>query len=104
MIGTLGIITIVVCFFLGAPIFCVFGAAALLGWYIDETSISVVGTDIFRLSGNFVLVTIPMFTYAGYLLGESRAPQRLVKLSRAFFGLIPGGLAIVAIVACSLFD
>ncbi len=103
MIGILGIITIVVCLFLGAPIFCVFAAAALLGWYVDETSISVVGTDIFRLSGNFVLVTIPMFTYAGYLLGESRAPQRLVKLSRAFFGLIPGGLAIVAIVVCSLF-
>ncbi len=90
MIGALGIIAIVVCLLLGVPIFCVFGAAALLGWYMDGTSVSVVGTDIFRLSGNFVLVTIPMFTYAGYLLGESRAPQRLVKLSRAFFGLIPG--------------
>lgn len=103
MIGTLGIISIVVCLLLGAPIFCVFGAAALLGWYMDGTSISVVGTDIFRLSGNFVLVTIPMFTYAGYLLGESRAPERLVKLSRAILGLMPGGLAIVSIVACSLF-
>lgn len=103
MIGTLGIITIVVCLLLGTPIFSVFAAVALLGWYIDGTSISVVGTDIFRLSGNFVLVTIPMFTYAGYLLGESGAPKRLVKLSRAFFGLMPGGLAIVSIVACSLF-
>ena len=103
MIGMLGIISIIVCLFLGAPIFCVFGAVALLGWYIDGTSISVVGTDIFRLSGNFVLVTIPMFTYAGYLLGESGASKRLVKLSRAFLGLMPGGLAIVSIVACSLF-
>ena len=103
MIAALGIISIVVCLFLGTPIFSVFAAAALLGWYIDGTSISVVGTDIFRLSGNFVLVTIPMFTYAGYLLGESGAPKRLVKLSRAFFGLMPGGLAIVSIVACSLF-
>lgn len=103
MTGTLGITVIVVCLFLGAPIFCVFGAAALLGWYVDGTSVSVVGTDIFRLSGNFVLVTIPMFTYAGYLLGESGAPGRLVKLSRTLFGLMPGGLAIVSIVACSLF-
>ena len=103
MIATLGIITIVVCLFLGAPIFCVFGAAALLGWYVDGTPISVVGTDIFRLSGNFVLVTIPMFTYAGYLLGVSGAPQRFVRLSRAFFGFMPGGLAIVSIVTCSLF-
>jgi tripartite ATP-independent transporter DctM subunit len=103
MIGTLGIIAIVACLFLGTPIFCVFGAVALLGWYTDGTSISVVGTDIFRLSGNFILITIPMFTYAGYLLGESGAPGRLVKLSRAFFGMMPGGLAIVSIVACSLF-
>ena len=103
MIAPFGIIAIVVCLFLGAPIFCIFGAAALLGWYLDGTPISVVGTDIFRLSGNFVLVTIPMFTYAGYLLGESGAPQRLVRLSRAFFGFMPGGLAIVSIVACSLF-
>jgi tripartite ATP-independent transporter DctM subunit len=103
MIATIGIIAIAVCLFLGAPIFCVFGAAALLGWYIDGTPISVVGTDIFRLSGNFVLITIPMFTYAGYLMGESGAPQRVVKLSRAFFGFMPGGLAIVSIVACSLF-
>jgi len=103
MIGTLGITSIVVILLLGAPIFCVFGAVAMLGWYSDGTSISVVGTDIFRLSSNFILVTIPMFTYAGYLLGESGAPKRLVKLSRAFFGLMPGGLAIVSIVACSLF-
>jgi len=103
VIAAFGISAIVFCLILGAPIFCVFGAAALLGWYVDGTPISVVGTDIFRLSGNFVLVTIPLFTYAGYLLGESGAPQRLVKLSRAFFGLMPGGLAIVSIVACSLF-
>lgn len=103
MTGTLGITVIIISLLLGAPIFCVFGAAALFGWYMDGTSISVVGTDIFRLSGNFVLVTIPMFTYAGYLLGESGAPQRLVRLSRAFFGLMPGSLAIVSIVSCSLF-
>jgi len=103
MTGIFGVITIILCLFLGAPVFCVFGAAAMLGWYMDGTSISVVGTDIFRLSGNFVLVTIPMFTYAGYLLGESGAPGRLVKVSRAMFGMMPGGLAIVSITACSIF-
>jgi tripartite ATP-independent transporter DctM subunit len=103
MIATLGIVCIVIGFLLGAPLFCVFTAVALLGWHIDETSISVVGTDIFRLSSNFMLITIPLFTYAGYLLGESEAPKRLVKLSRALFGLMPGGLAIVSIIACSLF-
>ena len=100
---TLSILWIGLCLLLGAPIFCVFAAVALLGWYADGTPLSVVGTDFFRLSSNFVLITIPLFTFAGYLLGESGAPGRLVKLSRAFLGWMPGGLAIVSIAACSLF-
>ena len=103
MMITIAIIVILLALVLGAPVFCVFAAAALLGWYADGISISVVGTDIFRLAGNFVLITIPLFTFSGYLLGESGAPQRLVRLSGALFGWMPGGLAIVAIVACSLF-
>jgi tripartite ATP-independent transporter DctM subunit len=103
MTSILVIILLLLCLFLGAPVFCVFAAAALWGWHADGTSVSVVGTDLFRLSSNFVLITIPLFTFAGYLLGESNAPKRLVKLSRAFFGWMPGGLAIVSIVICSLF-
>jgi C4-dicarboxylate transporter DctM subunit len=103
MISTLVIGLILLCLILGAPVFCVFAAVALWGWHMDGTSLSIVGTDLFRLSSNFVLITIPLFTFAGYLLGESNAPQRLVKLSRAFFGWMPGGLAIVSIVVCSFF-
>ncbi len=99
----IAIVCIIICLFLGAPVFCVFAAAALLGWYADGTSLAVVGTDIFRLSGNVIFITIPLFTFAGYILGESNFPQRLVKLSRALLGSMPGGLAIVAILACSLF-
>ncbi len=103
MISLLVIVTIAVCLFLGTPVFCVFAAVALWGWHTDGTSLSVVGTDLFRLSSNFVLITIPLFTFAGYLLGESNAPQRLVRCSRAFFGWMPGGLAVVSVVVCSLF-
>ena len=44
-----------------------------------------------------------MFTLAGYLLAESQAPRRLVRLTNALFGWLPGGLAIVSICACTLF-
>ena len=36
-------------------------------------------------------------------LGESRAPQRLVRLSNALLGWLPGGLAIMAVLLCALF-
>jgi len=50
-----------------------------------------------------VLVAIPLFTLAGYLLSESEAPKRLVRLTQALVGWLPGGLAIVALVASALF-
>ena len=49
-----------------------------------------------------VLVAIPLFTFAGYVLSESDAPGRLVRFTRAFLGWMPGGLAIVALAACAL--
>jgi len=59
--------------------------------------------EFYRLSDMPALIAIPLFTLAGYLLAESQAPQRLVRLTNALFGWLPGGLAIVAVCACTLF-
>ena len=56
-----------------------------------------------RLSEMPVLLAIPLFTFAGYLLGESRAPDRLVRLTTSLLGWLPGGLAIVALASCAVF-
>ncbi len=50
-----------------------------------------------------ILLAIPLFTFAGYLLSESKAPGRLVRLTSALLGWMPGGLAIVSIGACAFF-
>jgi tripartite ATP-independent transporter DctM subunit len=55
---------------------------------------------MYTLAGSPLLVAIPLFTFAGYLFAHSKAPDRLVKLSRAVF---PGGLAVVALVSCAVF-
>jgi len=55
------------------------------------------------LTDSPTLITIPLFTFAGYILAESHAPQRLIRLAEAWFGWIPGGLAIVVLVACAFF-
>jgi tripartite ATP-independent transporter DctM subunit len=64
---------------------------------------SVMMVDLNRIATNPTLVAIPLFTFAGYALAESKAPTRLVNLSRAFFGWFPGGLAVVVLVTCALF-
>jgi tripartite ATP-independent transporter DctM subunit len=48
-------------------------------------------------------VAIPLFTFAGYLLSESGAPKRLIRLSDAILGWLPGGLSMIALVTCAIF-
>jgi tripartite ATP-independent transporter DctM subunit len=50
-----------------------------------------------------ILVAIPLFTFAGYLLSESGAPRRIIRLSDALLGWLPGGLSVIALVACAAF-
>ena len=88
---------------LGAPLFAVIAASALLGFYRSDIDLSVVAIEFYRLAEMPILLAIPLFTFAGYLLGESRAPQRLVRVTNALLGWMPGGLAIVALCACALF-
>jgi C4-dicarboxylate transporter, DctM subunit len=87
----------------GAPLFAVIAASAMLGFHRQEVDLSVVGIEIYRLAEMPVLLAIPLFTFAGYLLGESGAPRRLVRLTHALLGWLPGGLAIVALCTCALF-
>lgn len=88
---------------LGAPLFCVIAASALWGYHGQEIELSAIAIEIYRVAEMPVLVAIPMFTFAGYLLGESGAPKRLVRLSDAWLGWLPGGLAMVAIATCAFF-
>lgn len=88
---------------LGAPFFALIGAVALLGFHDQGYDLAIVAVEINRLGEMPVLVAIPLFTLAGYLLSESQAPKRLVRLTQALVGWMPGGLAIVALVASALF-
>ena len=88
---------------IGAPLFAIIAAGTLNAYYADQTDLSVVIIDFFRLSDNPVLISLPLFTFAGYLLGETNAPKRLVRLTQATIGWMPGGLAIVTLLVCSFF-
>jgi tripartite ATP-independent transporter DctM subunit len=88
---------------LGAPLFAVIAASALLGFGREGIDLSVVAIEIYRLAEMPALVAIPLFTFAGYLLGESQAPERLVRLTEVWLGWLRGGLAIVSLATCALF-
>ena len=98
------ILLIVVLAFLGAPMFAVLSAFALIGFYLSDIQFAALIVDIYsQFSNNPVLYTIPIFTFAGFILAESKASIRVVNFSQAILGWLPGGLAIVALVACAFF-
>ncbi len=88
---------------LGEPVFVLIGAGGLLLFKSIGVSTSAVIVELYRLASLPALIAIPLFTFAGYLLAESEAPKRLVRLAQAFFGWMPGGLAIVSIMSTAIF-
>ena len=88
---------------LGAPLFAIIAASALIGFAGSDVDLMVVPMEVFRVSEVPVLIAIPLFTFAGYLLGESQAPKRLVRVTNVVLGWMPGGLAVVALFVCALF-
>ena len=100
------VVAIVVFALIGAPLFAVYGAAAVLLFArLPDTPLSGAAHDVFseKFADSPILVTIPLFTLSGVVLAESGASRRLVAVSRALFGFMPGGLAIVCIMASAVF-
>jgi C4-dicarboxylate transporter DctM subunit len=85
------------------PLFAVISAIAILSFFSKGIPLSAVIVEMVRLANTSTLVAIPLFTFAGYILAESNTPRRLVNLTQALFGWIPGGLAVVVLVSCAIF-
>ena len=88
---------------LGAPIFVVILALSMLGFHLAEVPLQVITIEIYRISDTPLLLALPLFTLAGYILAESKTSTRLVNITQALLGWMPGGLSIIAFVTCALF-
>ena len=89
---------------LGAPLFAVMAAFAAVGFYVTDVPLTALVVDIYnKFANNPILYTVPIFTFAGFVLAESKTSVRVVNLSKALFGRLPGGLAIVSLIACAFF-
>jgi len=88
---------------IGTPVFVVICGLTLYLFYISGIDLSAIIIEVHRLATTPVLVAIPLFTFAGYLLSESSAPRRLIRLADALLGWLPGGLAVIALGTCAIF-
>ena len=97
------ILGFIVVWLLGAPLFAVIGGLAMVGFSLMEIDLVVMGIEFFKLTQQQVLITLPLFTFAGYLMAEAKTADRLVRVARAALGWLPGGLAVVAVLTCAFF-
>ncbi len=87
----------------GLPIYIMLGGTALFLFSGNWGALESLPNEAYNLLTGSMIPAIPLFTFTGYLLSESSSGKRLVSFFRAALGWLPGGLAVVAVVACAYF-
>lgn len=88
---------------IGAPLFTVLAAGALLASFSAEIAPDIIIIEMNRLSASPNMIALPLFILAGVIMANGGAPNRLVAFYRANFGFLPGGIAVVALISCAFF-
>ncbi|WP_320825295.1 TRAP transporter large permease subunit [Reinekea sp.] len=88
---------------IGAPLFTIILGGAALGFWSAGVDLMVLPIELYRLTENTLLMALPLFTFAGYMLSESKTADRLVRLSEAALGWLPGGMVLISLLACAFF-
>lgn len=58
---------------LGAPLFAIIAASAMVGFHrLDIPMLAVIDAGFYSLAGMPILVAIPLFTFAGYVMSEGK--------------------------------
>lgn len=87
----------------GTPIFVLMGGIAFLLFIRDGSGGGIIPNEAYSMLIDNSIPAIPLFAIAGFILSESKAGERLVRLFRSLFGWFPGGLAIMAILVSTFF-
>jgi tripartite ATP-independent transporter DctM subunit len=90
---------------LGAPLFSILAVLGVGGYFTAGVPLANAMADVYQLAGDKAvpLSTIPLFTFAGYLMAQARTAQRLLRMAEAVMGWAPGGLALVTLWICAFF-
>jgi len=92
----------VVCL-LGMPVGYALGLAAILAALWVGIPLEAVMLKVSGGMSGFSLLAIPFFILAGAIMGAGGMAERLVNLAKVFVGSIRGGMALVNIVASTMF-
>jgi len=97
------IVIIIISTLVGTPIYILLSGIALFLFLKSNGSIEVIPNESYTMLTGSYIPAIPLFAFAGFILSESRASDRLINLFHSLLGWIPGGLAIISVIVCAFF-
>ena len=99
---------VVVAIMLGFPTaFTLMGMGMIFTWiaYEENTSktLTLMVQSAFKVMGNDVLISIPLFVFMGYLVERANLIEKLFKSLHLAMARVPGSLAVATIFTCAVF-
>jgi tripartite ATP-independent transporter DctM subunit len=101
--GLILLFSFLILMFVGIPVAYAMGLATLITALWIDMPLEAVMLKISDGMDDFALLTIPFFVLAGAIMSEGGVARRLVDLAKCFVGFIRGGLALVNVLASTLF-
>jgi len=91
--------------FIGVPIAVCIGGAPLLAMAVagNPSQMFIAAQRMITALDSTPLLAIPLFVFAGSIMGKGGISKQIVDLSYELFGWIPGSLGIVCVIACMFF-
>ncbi len=107
-LGLMMLALVVVAIMLGFPTaFTLMGMGMLFTWlaYDFDTgkTLTLMVQSAFKVMGNDVLISIPLFVFMGYLVERANLIEKLFKSLHLAMARVPGSLAVATIFTCAVF-
>ncbi len=107
-IGLLMLSLVVVAIMLGFPTaFTLMGMGMVFTWiaYEENTqkTLDLMVQSAYKVMGNDVLISIPLFVFMGYLVERANLIEKLFHSLHLSLARLPGALAVATLVTCAIF-
>ena len=107
-IGLLMLSLVVVAIMLGFPTaFTLMGMGMVFTWLAYDRDIGktldLMVQSAYKVMGNDVLISIPLFVFMGYLVERANLIEKLFKSLHLAMARVPGSLAVATLVTCAVF-
>jgi TRAP-type mannitol/chloroaromatic compound transport system permease large subunit len=107
-LGLMMLALVVVAIMLGFPTaFTLMGMGMIFTWLAYERdgnkTLTLMVQSAFKVMGNDVLISIPLFVFMGYLVERANLIDKLFKSLHLAMARVPGSLAVATIFTCAVF-